>query len=786
MAATAVAVIDEEPAAAIEPPAAPPERAESALPEDPLAVQDISFAKTSALTVAVTRDVAPDLLEKERTWWSHISFSPRHIPKPRGMIGSMRVKGHPTYLRATSDGHFIAVGMSSGAILVWDVWRPNPHHFTESPQYKIPVGLIRSKTDVAQADAAIFLQMVWSFDNCSQLLTLEKRMKDGEVAVCLYSMQPFRINPKPRHRKVMFPECVASYSPRGLTHILRLTKMDFSRPGGDINWSSYRESVQDQRKPTSIAFWPGITLLGHQPSIVIGTASGVVVKWNTDWNDERNGQRVVYGSCVATSEPDNPNERDNPNDRVPRHGANRGRFGSTIKREFFVDSQRQREETHSPHLHVRFICFVNNTQDTRMITVDQGNYIFLWQYTADRFTGSGIFEPRARYRLDLSEELFLPDKSHPTEQLFPPPRIKVPRNPEGNSRFLDLSQEAEKALGKEKVTENLIEHYTETNSQSQTQKVLRPKDVPNEGAAFHSVTYTDKGVLVEHITQYFKMDTQQGAILDMCTSTSGRDLIVATRFPPAPFTSSSNGPTLRFYLWDLECLQLRNYHLEISVVQYNQYPKCSICVSPVLEAPGSDYLYVLRENTVTIHSLASGQQMTGPLKPLTAADREIFKKSLGGHVHDGQLNKITVAGPHTHLSMIASEVDIPTVYMFVIEDNNDAGTCKSVSEGAKPRRDTAPAEQRVTAAFKGRPRWTTAAGVAHNVQAKATKKAGDLTQDAGGLPKAAGPRQCAISDSLKKEIMTAPLLKRRVKNDEGSGEDTDDSDGSGSGSGGDD
>ena len=79
------------------------------------------------------------------------------------------------------------------------------------------------------------------------------------------------------------------------------------------------------------------------------------------------------GSCVATSEPADPEEG-----TPGGHGTTMGTFGATIKREFF-----------QAHRHpVRFICFADHAS-MHMITVDEANHLFLWPYTADRFTGFG-------------------------------------------------------------------------------------------------------------------------------------------------------------------------------------------------------------------------------------------------------------------------------------------------------------------------------------------------------------------------------------------------------------
>ena len=124
-----------------------------------------------------------------------------------------------------------------------------------------------------------------------------------------------------------------------------------------------------------------------------------------------------------------------------------------------------------------------------------------------------------------------------------------------------------------------------------------------------------------------------------------------------------------------------DYHIEVPVTG-NTPPAFS--VTPLLDSAGSDYLYVLMENTVTIYSLATGQQMTGPLKPLTAQDRQ-----------NKVLRQILAVGLHAHLCLLGP--DISSLYMFAVEDNNDADTRKSVSEGMKPRRYATPAEQRVRA-----------------------------------------------------------------------------------------
>ena len=97
----------------------------------------------------------------------------------------------------------------------------------------------------------------------------------------------------------------------------------------------------------------------------------------------------------------------------------------------------------------------------------------------------------------MSEAVFSPDDSRPAEQSFPPARIKVPRNPEADRRFMALSRKEEDALHDEGLMEAPY-HVTDLGD-GRTRQIFRPGNVPAQGAAFHSVTYTDKGVLVEHL-----------------------------------------------------------------------------------------------------------------------------------------------------------------------------------------------------------------------------------------------------------------------------------------------
>ena len=86
----------------------------------------------------------------------------------------------------------------------------------------------------------------------------------------------------------------------------------------------------------------------------------------------------------------------------------------------------------------------------------------------------------------------------------------------------------------------------------------------------------------------------------------------------------------------------------------------------MLDAIGSDYMYLMMSNRVAVYSLATGQ-IIHTLNPLENVNKQ----------HN--MDNIHIGGQHR--SLIISGADYPAIVLYRINDNNDEESRRQVAEG---------------------------------------------------------------------------------------------------------
>ena len=245
----------------------------------------------------------------------------------------------------SSDHSLVALGSPQGDIFVWDLM-------------VYPPRVIR-----CTRGRAGIVDLQWSFD-LSKLLSLTERgtvqlwsLKD--TTSVLNDVKPF----EPVEENIGF-------KPSSLVNVLTLSGQDFHFTEGPLVGSTNLI-----KKAVKIAFHPSMTLLGKQPSFLVGLGNGTILKIHE------------AGEAHKTIGP------------FPKVAAKYGsshRIGKGLEAEIF-------NAHNSPIISINFL-----RNCSTMITVDSKGFINLWGYRDELLSDFGWFVPVQQYQLDLSERTYEP------------------------------------------------------------------------------------------------------------------------------------------------------------------------------------------------------------------------------------------------------------------------------------------------------------------------------------------------------------------------------------------
>eukprot|EP00752_Nemacystus_decipiens_P008065 g7209.t1 len=200
-----------------------------------------------------------------------------------------------------------------------------------------------------------------------------------------------------------------------------------------VGGGSWPVSTKRNTDATAVTFHTAMTAFGDQPSVVIATAGGSLVKCNSDaWmaagsaNGDGGdvgtaGAAVVYGRCAVSLEPgergaahestvlrnvprveeedeekeeEKEEEEEEEEEKVERDrgkGEKTGGGGNHVRREFF---ERHRHP-------VLFVGFQDHMSLT-MVTLDTSGLMCVWPYSADAFSGFGWYTPSKEVLVDVT------------------------------------------------------------------------------------------------------------------------------------------------------------------------------------------------------------------------------------------------------------------------------------------------------------------------------------------------------------------------------------------------
>ncbi|CAM9159620.1 unnamed protein product [Ectocarpus sp. 12 AP-2014] len=484
---------------------------------------------------------------------------------------------------------------------------------------------------------------------------------------------------------------------------------------GKADGGSWSSSMKRDMHATTVAFHTAMTAFGEQLSVVVATAGGSLVKCNADaWpvavaaggeggDGGRDGD-VAYGRCLVPIEPGNrgaPHEATVLRSTASADGeGSGGMLGgcNSVRREFF---ERHR---HS----VIFVGFKDHVSLT-MVTLDVSGLLCVWPYSADAFSGFGWYTPSKEVVVDVTLHSYKLETNRAARR----GERGTGSGGGGGGGFIfnralppDYSETANprEALAELRTGGGYRLSSTErTVGRGRAETYIGPPDSGSDSrggaAVFRAIVarYDEEGELKSATRLRAVEGAREGMITDAKLTVSGGELaVVASYRPLAPAAGCGPGaggssPTGRgdgtsgseevpqftamVFLVNLESTQLLPQHVRhdwpMTSGGTGGFPSPAFAVSPVLDATGSDYVYLAIEDSIRIFSLETGFEVT------LQEGRRLSTK-IGGGPGDGG----TRGGNGAAAATASTGPTVPIVAAEVASDNGTLAVACADSAGA--------------------------------------------------------------------------------------------------------
>jgi len=155
--------------------------------------------------------------------------------------------------------------------------------------------------------------------------------------------------------------------------------------------------------PMVACFHPSMTITGRNPSIIVGSDGGNIIKFNIDYRINNLDAPILYLPPFVDVEYVHPQ---NAPDLILTAG--RPRRGNRVYRELF-------------HFHQTTIIFIGvvDKVSEKLVSMDDQGYIALWEYTHSNFKGMCWYEPVLTTLLDVDWKSFAFMSKTPEEEQTP-------------------------------------------------------------------------------------------------------------------------------------------------------------------------------------------------------------------------------------------------------------------------------------------------------------------------------------------------------------------------------
>jgi hypothetical protein len=485
-----------------------------------------------------------------------------------GMIGQeISGKAAISCMKLNAQGSLICIGRTNGEILVFTC----PSAASGRPgQGQVDPILLRKHAPVSSADGDLIVEIGWSVDS-TQLYTINHK-----GLVVLWSMQ---VNPETKASKV-----------KKLWRVAQLDESALQAPRTELDLAR-----NDTTVPNTACFHPGLTLMGSQPGIVLGTTGGDVLKCTASASagakllnsEDLSSECGVQLNNVA---PGTSDGKSNKNDKSGTVGL---RPHYTVK------------ETFSAHKS-KVIAVDFGPGDT-LVTLDSTGKVLRWPYQRDQFTGFGWFHPDKSCLLGLDRS-FAPIGDQ--QNIFPVSGSSVSVNPALDPRYLQRVKAASEAVASLKDLAVAPCAHSTTASGS-LQLTYPPKEVSGSFADCtvleYGVSGAGAGLLLRHATQRCEVSAaSRGAVAPKGPNhMSFSPCRTKLYFLVSEDTAAGSKLVVVGLRTDrMSWLPIR---VNAGSAQPNSIP--ALCVHSMAGLRASEFAYVLNSGEVGMYCLQSGQKL---------------------------------------------------------------------------------------------------------------------------------------------------------------------------------
>lgn len=452
--------------------------------------------------------------------------------------------------------------------------------------------------------------------------------------------------------------------------------------------------------PVAVAAHPSLTVLGTQPSFVVGLGDGELVKVNT----------ALVAAAVHAA---------------PLMAEHQHSLGDDVRAELFKAHR-------APIVLIGFI-----RGSTTMVTADAAGCVCIWPYETRSFSGFGWFHPRIKTRLFLDVLTFAPVPGSQRVCLFASetalmhePWVQasdVDRRGMHDSHKRAVRELAGADLHREPWMEVVdgggsgalrryihmrrsdaswqAELLADLHAQAGLNSTLTNAPLLAEAAErvvlLHFLSFSTESKLEAHLTQEFVSTTVRLRVLDVQLASHGSQLIFML-FCPYP---EPRKPQVAFVVLDLDRCELVPPRIVQPLDAGEAVSFGAFAVSSVLPGLSSEYLYAVINNTLHVYSLLSGLPVRDPLQVLPRYDM----RTLCG---------ISLADDHSFVVFACA--GISTLLLYHVEDKATDAERSALQRVAQPwRRERVPIELRTSRS--------------HHFAFAATGRAGELTTNVNVL-----------------------------------------------------
>ncbi|ETO23451.1 hypothetical protein RFI_13735 [Reticulomyxa filosa] len=538
----------------------------------------VTFEWLSTLVISFQNE---EFIQRELDYWQKINLTndmdtPASEHKSNSKFGKVEPNGrvllkynHSGISRVvlSQDGKFIVVATVTGEIVMWYIPCQRLHAYTPKK--------FKSDTSVTQ------LQMA---PNNKQILTL-----DCKSIIRLYMVQKIttKIGKKNSDDFIQggYWQSTNTIPVQDIVPYFQLSPPDLMRPA-----LLRTKSVQPTQKeidsylPVVVAFHSCVSISGIRPSILIGLSGGIIVKWNTD-DTMPNNNEILCGHCMAPDEPYFPmySVESTPNENH-----------LYITREYF--------QAHASS--IVLVCNYQNSSNVLM-SIDEEGLIAIWEYHDKSWTDYGWFQPMHRLRLDLDDFLYLEQKKVECAQFLPKSEEERARE---YYEKLDLSKYQFWKSTKLPTNNTIEKLYLPVE---ETKLDILTASEYEEGITIQALTFDcSNGRLLQHCTQQHVRIKHFGRLHGAKMCYNGQDIVLANILESV--SQDTINRTLQFRLIKTTfSVTVNSFNVSINISSNDStLSEIQFEVSPVLYPPGSDYLYVLQKQKLSVYSLLTGSLLT--------------------------------------------------------------------------------------------------------------------------------------------------------------------------------